>query len=257
MLAGRLARGVALQAVAMGLATAMLWAGVSGARFGVVAAGIAVALGARPALALDALLLARRAGDSRQLRFYNRWYWYVAAIPVLLLAEMVLSAGVKRLTQSFKVPSAAMEPTILAGDFIMVDKSPFGVGDLRRFDVVVFDYPENPKKSFVKRIVGLPGETIEIRAGKVWVNGAPVDEPHAHFDPENAALRPPRAELPPRAIPEGHYFVLGDNRNRSYDSRFWGDLEHAAIHGRARLIYFSWSGEEESPRWDRIGRSIE
>jgi signal peptidase I len=157
-----------------------------------------------------------------------------------------------------------MENNLLIGDHLLVNKFIFGptplaigrallpVRSIRRGDIVVFKYPDEPDRDFIKRVIGLPGETIELRNKKVYVNGKPLDEPYVHF------LTPPsteyqevtssdvREQFAPVTVPPDHYFVMGDNRDNSQDSRYWGFLPRGYVKGKALLIYWSYeSGRED------------
>jgi signal peptidase I len=168
--------------------------------------------------------------------------------------------------QAFKIPTGSMEPNLLIGDHLLVNKlvySPsfgpledavFGKRPIERGHVVVFKFPEDPTRDFIKRVIGLPGETIEIRNKQVLVDGKPLDEPYAHFI--EAPLRPDDPEYGhggdgirdswgPQTVPAGELLVLGDNRDNSRDSRFWGFLPIDQVKGRALLIYWSLKADRE------------
>jgi signal peptidase I len=124
--------------------------------------------------------------------------------------------------------------------------------------VVVFIFPEDESKDFIKRVVAVAGDTVEVRAKKVYINGKAVDDPHAHFagyDPQ-AGGAGSGDEFGPKTVPENHIFVMGDNRDRSYDSRFWGYVNLNAVRGKAFLIYWSWDGNDRWVRWERLGNLI-
>ncbi|HLE68475.1 MAG TPA: signal peptidase I, partial [Vicinamibacteria bacterium] len=131
--------------------------------------------------------------------------------------------------QAFKVQGTSMSPELKDGDRILVNKFLYYFGDIERGDVVVFWYPEDPKLSFIKRVVALPGETVEIRSGAVLVNGTLIDE--TYVSGTNADLR----SFPPHEVRNGHFFVLGDNRKGSNDSRSWGLVPERYIYGKAFL----------------------
>jgi len=190
------------------------------------------------------------------------------------------------LFQAFDVPSPSMEKTVLTGDRVLVNKFVYAERNrgplsrllparpIRRGDVVVFRFPEDPRRDFIKRVVALPGESVEIRDKRVFVDGRPVEEPYAFHsddsiwpdDPDVADVRRRRDQLPPLRVPSDAYFVLGDNRDESNDSRFWGPVPATHIAGRALLVYWSVAprssaeapGAPASPldllrrtRWDR------
>ena len=133
-----------------------------------------------------------------------------------------------------KIPSESMEDTIMTGDRIFGNRLAYLNKDPQRFDIVIFKYPDDETQLFIKRVIGLPGETVEIRDGKVYIDGAetPLDD---SFTPE-----PPQGNWGPEVVPEGSYFMLGDNRNRSKDSRFWTNtfVKKEKILGKAVLRYF-------------------
>jgi len=158
--------------------------------------------------------------------------------------------------QAFKIPTGSMEPNLLVGDHLIVNKavfSPSATGleraimprrDIKRGEVVVFKFPKDPSRDFIKRVIGLPGDQIELRRKKVYVNGQALDEPYAHFiaplSPESDRRSSDlREEYGPVTVPSGQYFVMGDNRDNSEDSRFWGFLPASYVKGKALFIYFS------------------
>jgi signal peptidase I len=163
------------------------------------------------------------------------------------------------LFQAFAVPSSSMEKNVLTGDRLLVNKflfAPQSRGPLgrilperpvRRGDVVIFRFPEDPRRDFIKRVVALPGESLEIRDKRVFVDGRPLEEPYAFHaddsvwpdDPSIAENRRRRDQLPPTRIPAGAYFVMGDNRDDSNDSRFWGPVPAGNVKGRALFVYWS------------------
>ena len=158
--------------------------------------------------------------------------------------------------QAFKIPSGSMEPNLLIGDHLIVNKMEFAPTvtgleravlprrDIRRGDVIVFKYPEEPERDFIKRVIGLPGDRVELREKRVLINGQPLEDPHAYYlDPPSAggASRSTdvRETYGPVTVPDRQYFVMGDNRDNSQDSRYWGFLPHEYVKGRALFIYFS------------------
>ncbi|MBF8259132.1 MAG: Signal peptidase I [Actinobacteria bacterium] len=203
---------------------------------------------------------------------------YLEAFGFALLIALVVRTLV---IQAFKIPSSSMENTLLIGDHIFVNKFlygyhiPFTKGRTLQFtiprkgDIVVFVYPVEPEKDFIKRVVGVPGDTVEIRLKRVYVNGQPLEESYVRYADGNIIddfIRG-RDNLPPFKIPPGKLFVLGDNRDRSYDSRFWGLVDTDAVIGKAMFIYFSidwsrgvrWSEPWRYPelvRWGRIGHLL-
>ncbi|MHB8907391.1 MAG: signal peptidase I [Syntrophales bacterium] len=189
---------------------------------------------------------------------------YIEAILLAILIAFFIRTFV---IQAYKIPSGSMKPTLLIGDHILVSKFSYGIklpfirstvipiGQPKRGDIVVFIYPEDRSKDFIKRLIGLPGDTVEVRNKKVFLNGLPMDDPHGvHSD---SVIIPasvqPRDNFGPVTVPEGSLFVMGDNRDESYDSRFWGFVSMKDVLGKALVIYWSWNQEEYGVRWSRIG----
>jgi len=172
--------------------------------------------------------------------------------------------------QAFKIPTGSMEPNLLVGDHLIVNKMMFaptvtGVEhavlpgrDIRRGDVVVFKFPKEPERDFIKRVIGLPGDRLELRRKQIYINGSPLDEKvYAHYKrpltPEGTA--PPMEQLEnygPVVVPTGQYFMMGDNRDDSEDSRFWGFLPKSYVKGKALFIYFSAGDSFGDVRWGRL-----
>ncbi|MGA7398675.1 MAG: signal peptidase I [Candidatus Sulfotelmatobacter sp.] len=196
-----------------------------------------------------------------------------ASVQSLLGTVVIAVFVITFIVQAFQIPSPSMENTLLVGDYLLVNKLCYGgsgLGDyllpyrrIRRGDIVVFHYPVNPAQHFVKRVIGIPGDRVRLINKQVLVNGVPLREPYAHFSrPSNDAFRDSFPRLDVAAgetpewwvqlrklvedgqliVPEGHYFVMGDNRDDSYDSRYWGFVPQANIIGRPLLIY--WSVQE-------------
>lgn len=188
---------------------------------------------------------------------------YAEALAVALLLAMFIRTFI---VQAFKIPSGSMLPTLQIGDHLLANKLLYGVRvpvygtryfgffQPERNDIVVFVYPEDRSKDFIKRVVGIPGDRIEVRHKILYRNGEPVDEPFAsRTEPEGSA---PRDTFGPVTVPEGNVFVMGDNRDHSFDSRFWGFVPYEDIKGKAFLIYWSWDGTDSWVRWSRIGSLV-
>ena len=177
--------------------------------------------------------------------------------------------------QAFKIPTGSMEPNLLVGDHLIVNKmisaptaSAFERAilpgrEVRRGDIVVFKYPVDPERDFIKRVIGLPGERLELRRKKIYINGQPLEEPYAHLleppAPEGSPKRDDvREEYGPVTVPPGQYFMMGDNRDNSQDSRFWGFLPKSYLKGQALFIYFSFKEHGSLPtffsdvQWGRL-----
>jgi signal peptidase I len=170
-----------------------------------------------------------------EIKPYNKWYYYCLFLIVIgLLGEIERSIVP---IKSYKFPSMSMEPTLRKGDHIFADKKAYNNSKPQRGDVIVFEFPEDKKKDFVKRIIGLPGDTIEIKYHNVILNGEELKEKYIQYVDNNFdPIRDVRQQI---KIPNGKYYVLGDNRDKSYDSRFWGFVDDNAIKGRLMFVYYS------------------
>jgi len=179
--------------------------------------------------------------------------------------------------QAFKIPTGSMENNLLIGDHLLVNKFAYAptatriedvllpIDPVRRGDIIVFKYPEDPERDFIKRVIGLPGETVELRNKKVYIDGKPIDEPYVQYlftpsDEEGPFDFDVRMKYGPVTVPAGQYFMMGDNRDNSQDSRYWGFMPAEYVKGRALFVYFSF-GEEGSNfltsiRWNRILHQI-
>ncbi len=188
---------------------------------------------------------------------------YIEALFIALLLALVIRTFI---VQAFKIPSGSMLQTLQIGDHLLVSKFSYGVkipftgkvvlpvGDPEYKDIIVFKYPGDPSKDYIKRVIGVPGDTVEIKNKMVFVNGKQLNEPYVQYT-DNAHVSTMRDNMPPRVIPEDEYFVMGDNRDGSNDSRFWGNVPRENILGKAWIIYWSWGGPK-TVRWDRIGDLI-
>jgi len=196
-----------------------------------------------------------------------------------LLIAFILAMLIRTFViQAFKIPSGSMKDTLLIGDHLLVSKFSYGIhipNEIpfvgiqlfpdyiffqkvpERGDIIVFKYPRDPQKDFIKRVIGLPGDTLEIIRQRVYINGELMADPYAHhtvlpgLDPVQG-----RDYYGPTRVPEGHLFVMGDNRENSSDSRVWGFLDINMIRGKAQMIYWSWDSSDTSLRWRRLGNFI-
>ncbi len=224
------------------------------------------------------------------------WREYGEALFIALILALVIRAF---LAQAFSIPSGSMEPTLRIGDYLLVSKFSYGIRNPltnkvwipistpHRGDVAVFIFPQDRTKDYIKRVIGLPGDRVQIINKQVFINGKLYVTPQAiHSDP--LIIPPPlnptesaRDNFGPVVVPANSYFMMGDNRDRSYDSRFWGFVPMDDFRGRAFIIYFSWKGppgesffqafagglkgliyhlswntNDFQVRWDRIGKII-
>lgn len=184
--AGKPARGFVAYLLYVALYS-VVWASLFVA-FGAWLIAIVALFVAAVALVADAYWVAKRSGDSYQLRSFNRWYVYVLGAISLIVINAMADGVRKEFGQTYKIPSAAMMPTLKIGDHIMVDNRIYRAEPPGRFDVVVFEYPEDPTKNFVKRIVGLPGDEIEVRNKIVWLNGSQLDESYVVYSEDGRSI---------------------------------------------------------------------
>jgi signal peptidase I len=221
----------------------------------------------------------------------GRWITELIAIVIVVLLIRAFVA------QAYNIPSGSMKPTLLVGDFILVNKLVYRFSEPRRGDIVVFKYPIDPNIDFIKRIIALPGEEVEVRNNQVFINGKPLPLIEVGRGEENGVRKVIYEEVLPEGIkhkvqfyedfpfskrdfgpvvvPPNHYFVMGDNRDNSEDSRYWGFLPRENIVGKAFVIYFSgdvpplqttdvsiFTGIKQlilailNPRFERIGKPL-
>ena len=180
---------------------------------------------------------------------------YAEAFIIAIVLALVIRTFV---VQAFKIPSGSMLPTLQIGDHILVNKFIYWFTDPHRGDIIVFKFPQDEGRDFIKRVIGLPGEKVEVRGKQVYINDKPLRESYAiHLDP---AIQPtptsPRDSFDPMVVPPSQLFMMGDNRDYSMDSRFWGFLDMKKIKGKAFIIYWSWDRDRFRPRLGRIGMVI-
>jgi signal peptidase I len=196
---------------------------------------------------------------------------YLEPIVIAVLIALFIRAFV---VQAFKIPSGSMEPTLLVGDYLLVNKFIYGIRipytDVKFFqfkkpqrgDIIVFIFPLDPSKDFIKRVIGTAGEKVEIIHNKIYINDRLIDDPWGRFvtDDFPRSFIQRMENFGPVVVPKDSLFVLGDNRDNSEDSRFWGFLNVNAVLGKAVIIYFSWNRNAENVlekvRWSRIGKLI-
>lgn len=254
--------------------------------------------GHESAAARAAFTEAARAGAlhrvNRRRRPWGTWLEWAKTFQVAILLSLVVRAVV---VEAFKIPSGSMERTLLVGDYLLVNKLAYGaevpftharlprLQDVARGDVIVFQFPQDPDKHFVKRVVGVAGDTVAMREGTLLVNGArPAERYVQHGDPTSDAgaeqfgwqrgflaaapvdgrYLPSRNTWGPLVVPRAHVFVLGDNRDNSLDSRYWGFVPDSLIRGRPLFVYFSYDADSAATgpwlsriRWARLGERIE
>ena len=208
----------------------------------------------------DSVQTAKRGRSFYQLKNYNRWYFYIAVLLAgTFVIQPVLSNFVKKqIIQAYKIPAGSLKPALLIGDQILA-KTGFAIKNgVQKGDVIIFSHPRDPSKDFIKRVVAVGGETVEIKEKEIYINHEKINEPYViHSDsriiPANLS---PRDNMPAVKVPDDSLFVMGDNRDNSHDSRFWGFVETSAGKGKASVIYWSWDRGNFKIRWDRVGKPV-
>ncbi len=198
---------------------------------------------------------------------------YFESIVIAVILALFIRTFV---VQAFKIPTGSMENNLLIGDHLLVNKFVFGpttsrlerallpVADVKRGDVIVFKYPEEPERDFIKRVIGLPGETLEVRDKKVFVNGTALDEPYAHYlqpvaspsEFHEVTSFDVRDRYGPVTVPPNQFFMMGDNRDNSQDSRYWGFLPRENIKGKSLVIYWSYEADREDYQDEGAGATL-
>ncbi|MGH8058274.1 MAG: signal peptidase I [Candidatus Entotheonellia bacterium] len=202
-----------------------------------------------------------RAEAKRSERRKSVFREYTESIIIAVILALVIRTFV---VQAFKIPSGSMEDTLLIGDHILVNKFAYGIqipyldvqlhlfglfSDPQRGEIIVFRFPRDPARDFIKRVVALPGDRVEVRNHRVSVNGEPLKEPYIKLEEEVAARASPYRNWGPEVVPPGKLFVMGDNRDNSADSRDWGFLDSEKVKGRAFMIYWSWDSAPPKIIW--------
>jgi signal peptidase I len=221
----------------------------------------AAAFGLQIYLVVDAIAQAVRIGSDYRPRGYNRWFVFLPLLVVLFFVPRLWLRAANLGVQTFNIPSRSNEPTVLAGDHLFVDRWSLRFAHPRRGDLVIFRSGEGPDL-VLKRVVAVGGDRVEIRDKQLLRNGSAVAEPYVqHIDPRimpAGGQLAARDNLPPQTVPAGSLFVLGDNRDDSWDSRFYGPIREDAVAGGGRLrVYWSWDAGRHASRWQRAGRFLE
>lgn len=191
----------------------------------------------------------------------------IEAIAIAVVLALFIRTFV---VQAFKIPSGSMKETLQIGDHILVNKFIYGVklpylqttvipvSKPKRGDIVVFRYPEDPSKDFIKRVVGVQGDVVQVHNKQVYLNQKPLEQSFVvHSDPHILPAKfSPRDNFGPLTIPDNAIFVMGDNRDNSHDSRFWGVVDCHEVKGKAFIIYWSWDKTQFGVRWNRLGDMI-
>jgi len=223
---------------------------------------------------MESARVGAKARTRRATRTKSTLREYVEAIVLAVLLTVVIRGLV---VQAFRIPTGSMENTLLVGDFLFVNKLVYGseidigmaghrivyyrfpaIRQPHRGDIIVFRYPDDPSRDFIKRCVAVEGQTLEIRDKILYVDGKAQVEPYVIHSDERVLPKEvsARDNFGPTVVPRGHIFMMGDNRDNSHDSRFWGPLPLNLIKGKAMILYWSWDAEKNRPRLSRIFRPV-
>jgi len=211
------------------------------------------------AVIANSILVARRNSECYAPNKFNKWYAYIGIyVLAAVLSSVILLYARVNIAQAYKVVSSGMEDTILKGDHVLVDKT-VDTKKIIRGNIVIFEHPEDANKSNISRVIGLPGDVIEGKAKKIYINGK-LYKPDFEIHKEEEFIPStfnPRDSFGPITVPENSYFMMGDNRDRSYDSRFFRFITREKIMGMVKLIYWSWDVDKLRPRMQRIGQKFQ
>jgi signal peptidase I len=217
---------------------------------------------------IESIRTARKIGSEYLLKTYNKWFLYLFIIIVTFLVDHSVATAIKdNVIKPYKIPTNSMQPSLLAGDFILSNQIYFSTHNPERGDIIIFKYPVDEKTDFIKRIIGVPGDMVEIKDKHVWINNVKIHEPYVQHTDSTilSQFESIRDNFGPFRVSTNSYFVLGDNRDNSLDSRHWGTVQRYLIKGKLSFIYFSWDGTIPiwklipklfSIRFNRIGKII-
>ncbi len=223
----------------------------------------------------DAVSTARKFGGTYERKAYNKWYLYIG---IMIIPAFVIDPAIKHtISEAHRIPSGAMEPTLLVGDYLYANKIIYRFKNPSRGDIVIFKYSGDGKTDYVKRLIATPGQIVEIINKKVLVDGKEIPLPvlasegdtgpilphypsgsHAPFafNPFDGTTAYNRDNFGPYKVPPDSFFVMGDNRDNSFDSRFWGTVPSSLIIGKVTTTHWSWDHVNQHVRWKRIGKAI-
>ena len=184
---------------------------------------------------------------------YNKWYIYLIVILIGSGIYYSMEQTIKNnVVRAFKIPSSSMKPSLLPGDYVLCNHIHYQTHNPARGDIIVFNYPRNERVKFIKRIIGIPGDTIEVKDNQAFVNNQKIEEPYALYAHPGNTPKNSKKNFGPVTVLENEYFVMGDNRDNTRDSRYFGMVKRQKIDGKAVVTYFSW--DSYIPSWNIFNR---
>lgn len=220
---------------------------------------------------IESIHSAKKISKDYKLKRYNKWYIYLLVILIVQFVDLSAAVEIREnVIRAYKIPAGSMKPTLMIGDHLLCDLTYYQTNNPARGDIIIFKYPQDERIDFVKRIIGIPGDTIQIKNDDVYVNNEKLELKYIEKYKDNRMEADRYQEslgnisyrilddfkkheyFGPIVVPEDEYFVMGDNRDNSHDSRYWGTVKRHKIQGKAIFIYFSW--DKEIPLWNIFGR---
>jgi signal peptidase I len=231
---GRFKRGIILYLILLLLSVALIFLGMFSTFYGAIIIFLII-LGFSIFIWLDALFDAIKL-KGVPLKPYNKWYIYLVIVLISGFVNSMISSVTKNnIVRAYKIPASSMEPALLVGDHFIADMKIYKSEKPKRGDLVVFEFPKDPSKDFIKRVIATEGEKIEIIRNKIYINDQLMDDPWGHFTMPRSSIE----DYGPVRVPEGSLFVMGDNRDNSQDSRFWGFVNIRKVKGKPLYIYWA------------------
>jgi signal peptidase I len=231
---GRFKKGIILYLILLLVFVALTLLGLFSTFYGVIII-LLIILGFSIFIWLDALFNAIKLKEV-PLKPYNKWYIYLVIVLISGFVNSVIASAIKNnIVRAYKLPASSMEPALLVGDYFIADMKIYKSEKPKRGGLVVFEYPKDPSKDFIKRVIATEGEKIEIIRNKIYINDQLMDDPWGHFRMPGSSIE----DYGPVRVPEGSLFVMGDNRDNSQDSRFWGFVNIRKVKGKPLYIYWA------------------
>lgn len=226
---------------------------ITGLSLGLLYSCIFISMIASLLIIFDSIFIAKKITGKHFMKPYNKWYIYVLVILIGSGINYSIELTIREnVIQGFKIPSGAMNPTLRIGDYVLCNHIYYQKNNPTHGDIVIFEYPLDERVKFIKRIIGTPGDTIEIKNNEAYVNNQKLDEPYALYSNPKKTPKNQKKNFGPIIVPKNEYFVMGDNRDNTRDSRYWGTVKRQKINGKAIIIYFSW--DQKIPAWNIFKR---